>query len=579
MAGQQELETDKGTSLLESRLRQIRSQPKLQNQQQTNLVLNAVEDTLRSQGSPFTPTAYFAALLSVLSQYTSSGKGTQNTDLPAAVVYLLDLVAPNVPTPLLRTKFVSILSVLAPALSTEDAEASFIKSSIGCLASLLSVQDSQAWALPQSQVSPRQATAILLSLSLDSRPKVRRRAQDSLSTVLANGPPSPSIDHPAADMCAETALRSFASLASGAEHSKDKHRLSESHDPPLIHSLQLIKTIASASGGWPRRSLDSLCEVLFTVARSKSEFLTMTAFDVFEVVFKGITIDATSSKLPRLLEAVKELRPSGNDSQLLPPWIAIISRGYDVSSQIDSAETFQHIPSAFKDMSKYISSTSYNIRVSASECLISFFVNCVPNSAIIRPSVSEERILEELSAIVLSLLDLKYQLAWMEVFNVINAALDSFKWRSETLISKAIATIGDIRSSDTFQHKEHADKVIAKAIHSMGPESTLKVLPLNLAMPASGHQGRAWLLPLIRDSVSNTKLMHFRTELLPLSESLFQKAIESGNKPKTVEIKIFETLVQQIWDCLPGYCNRPFDVTEVCTKCYSFDRLESTRCR
>jgi ribosomal RNA-processing protein 12 len=55
--------------------------------------------------------------------------------------------------------------------------------------------------------------------------------------------------------------------------------------------------------------------------------------------------------------------------------------------------------------------------------------------------------------------------------------------------------------------------------------------------------------------------MHFRTEFVPLSEALFQKVIDHGNAEKTMEIKIFETLVQQIWALLPGYCSLPLDLT------------------
>ena len=83
-------------------------------------------------------------------------------------------------------------------------------------------QDSQAWALPQSQSSPRGAVGGLLALAVDHRPKVRRRAQDALSNILKHPPPSPSLDHPVADMCAETALRSLETAAEEASSKKKK---------------------------------------------------------------------------------------------------------------------------------------------------------------------------------------------------------------------------------------------------------------------------------------------------------------------------------------------------------------------
>lgn len=550
---------------LNERLEQIRSsRTKLQNQQQTAVVLSAVEDTLRDQKSEFTPTAYFAALLSLLNQYVSSTAGIVNKEVASAVVYLLDLVTPHVPAPLLRSKFVPILTSLAPALTHGDADAPFLRSSIGCLVSLLIVQDMPAWSLPQSQIGPRRAVAGLLQLAVDHRPKVRKRAQEGLTVVLQNGPPSPSVDHPAADMCAETALRSFGDMATAAAQPKKQRQTGDSHEPALIHTMQLVKTVATASRGWPSKSLDSLCEVLFTVAKSKSEFLTMSAFDVFEAIFEGMAKDSSFSKLPRLMEAVTELQPSANDTQLLPPWIAIISRGYDVSAQMSPEETFQKLPEAFKMISKFLSSSSYNIRVSAAECLVSFSVNCIPAIVLLEPSIFDEKTFEKLSATVTNLLSVKYQSAWMEVFTVLGAMLEALRWRSVPLLNKAVVAVGELRSNETFSGKQQADEVLSKAIRFMGPASVLDILPLNLSKPAPGKPGRAWMLPLIRDSVRNTKLAHFKSEFVPLSEMLFQKVLDQAGKAKSMETKIFETLVQQIWASLPGYCDSCVDITEVC---------------
>ena len=63
----------------------------------------------------------------------------------------------------------------------------------------------------------------------------------------------------------------------------------------------------------------------------------------------------------------------------------------------------------------------------------------------------------------------------------------------------------------------------------------------------------------MRDSVSNTHLAHFRSELVPLSETMFQRVLNHGNAEKTMNIKVFETIVAQVWACLPGYCELPLD--------------------
>ncbi|KAH9827637.1 ribosomal RNA-processing protein 12-like [Teratosphaeria destructans] len=553
-------------SSLQERLDKIRSSPKLQNQQQTAVVLNAIEDTLRQQKSEPTPTAYFAALLSLLGQYISLEKGLVNKEVAYAVVYLLDLVTNHVPAPLLRSKFPQILGSLAPALTHPEAEAPLLRASIGCLESLLVAQDSQAWALPQSSSSPRGAVGGLLALAMDHRPKVRKRAQEALDQVLRHPPPSPSLDHPAADMCAETALRSLQVAAdeTAAQKKNKKHKREEQsqHDPNLMHALQLVKSIATAENGWPSKKIDALCELLLNISRGSNGFLTMAAFEVFEIIFAGLADEVSSAKLPKLLDAIKELQPSQNDSQLLPPWIAVLSRGYEVAAQIEPEETFHKLPELVKSVSSFLTASSHNIRISASECLISLLNTCIPDQVILEPSIMDDKALEKVAKTLQDLLSVKYQAAWMEVFNVMTAAFEVLKWQSHPLLDGIVHSIGDLRGNDSFAGKKEADAVLSAAIRAMGPDNVLAVLPLNLSKPKAGQAGRAWLLPILRDSVSNTRLAHFRSELVPLSEAMFQRVLNHGTAEKTMEIKIFETVVSQIWACLPGYCELPLDLRE-----------------
>ncbi|KAK4953294.1 pre-rRNA processing protein [Elasticomyces elasticus] len=550
---------------LPERLDKIRSSPKLQSAKQTAVVLNAIEETLRAQKSEQTPTAYFAALLSLLGQYISTEKGIANTEAAYAVVYLLDLVTSHVPTPLLKSKFPQILAALAPALTHPDAEAPLLRASIGCLESLLVAQDGQAWSLPQSASSPRGAMGGLLVLSTDPRPKVRKRAQEALENVLRHPPPSPSLDHPAADMCAESALRSLQAAAEEATSKKRKHKQKEQqdgHDPNVMHALQLVKVIASAANGWPSKKIDALCALLLNISRGSNEYLTMAAFEVFEIIFAGLADQVSSAKLPRLLDAIKELQPSQNDSQLLPPWIAVLSRGYDVSAQIEPQETFEKLPELFEMIAVFLASSSHNIRVSASESLISLLNTCIPLSVLLEPSIMDDKVLERLASILRDLLSVKFQTAWMEVFNVMTAAFDVLRWSSHPLLDGVVQIVGDLRSNESFAGKKEADAVISAALRAMGPDNVLTILPLNLVKPRAGQPGRAWLLPLMRDAISNTNLAHFRSEMVPLSETMFQRVLNHGDKEKTMDIKVFETVVAQIWACFPGYCELPRDLRD-----------------
>ena len=527
------------------------------------MVLTAVEDTLKEQNCDPTPTGYFAALLALLNQ-SLSPNGIVNKELTISVVYLLDLIAPHVPPGLLRSKFSQILSVLTPTLAHLDVEAPLLRSSIGCIESLLITQDAAAWSLPQDQVGPRRAIGGLLKLTTDHRPKVRKRAQDAIVCVLENPLPSPAVDHPAAEICAETALRSLEEIAAVKVNQRKKskgHQQDNQHTPGLMHSLQLIKAIAGASGGgWPSKKIEPLCEVLLNISRSSNDYLNIAAFDIFEIMFARMAEGSSSAKLLRLLEAVSELRPSQNDSQLLPSWITVISRGYQVVAQIEPTETFQKVPKLFDLMSEFLVSSSHSIRVSASECMVSFLVNCVPNDVILEPSKHDEKTLEKLTQFASSLLSVRYQGAWMEVFAVLSALFESLRWRSKSITNEIVTAVGELRGNDSFNGKKEADVVLGKAIEAMGPESVLSLLPVNLSHAKAGQPGRAWLLPILRDYVRHTNLSHFRSEFVPLSETIYQRVLDHQDAEKTMQTKIFQTLVQQTWALLPGYCCLPTDL-------------------
>ena len=148
-----------------------------------------------------------------------------------------------------------------------------MKSSIGCLESLLIAQDATAWALPQTQVGPRRVIAGLLNLAQDPRPKVRRRAQDAIAHVLENPPPSPALDHPAADMCAETALANLGNVTVAASSKRKRGKAGGEDDqntPDLMHALQLIKTGAVASRRGPRKKIEVDGKVLMDICRSSA---------------------------------------------------------------------------------------------------------------------------------------------------------------------------------------------------------------------------------------------------------------------------------------------------------------------
>lgn len=75
--------------------------------------------------------------------------------------------------------------------------------------------------------------------------------------------------------------------------------------------------------------------------------------------------------------------------------------------------------------------------------------------------------------------------------------------------------------------------------------------------------GRAFLLPLLATHTTNTRLTHFTTVFVPLSEQLFDMKVKADEAEKVNESKVWEVLIAQIWACFKGYCDLAVDLREV----------------
>ena len=98
------------------------------------------------------------------------------------------------------------------ALTENTESAPIVRSCLGCLECLMQAQPNNNWSTPGKAMSLflkeiMQAFATILSLSMDQRPKVRKRAQDAIRSIL-NAPPPPSLNHPGKE-CFLNLLKSF----------------------------------------------------------------------------------------------------------------------------------------------------------------------------------------------------------------------------------------------------------------------------------------------------------------------------------------------------------------------------------
>ena len=204
-------------------------------------LLQALESTFEQQGTEKSPTAYFAALLTTLGStlQTSQTSGTLSFgegDVLPAELYLLALVLPFVPHPVIRSNISTISSLTAPLFPSLVPHAPALRSQ-------LAIYNSVYVALERSQLESaqglRQSFASILHLTLDPRPKVRKKAAEVIRDVLAAAPP-PSVRHPYAPQVSDFIL---STLTNDVSPVKGKKKGATDGTETGIHILALLGPI------------------------------------------------------------------------------------------------------------------------------------------------------------------------------------------------------------------------------------------------------------------------------------------------------------------------------------------------
>jgi ribosomal RNA-processing protein 12 len=247
----------------------------------------------------------------------------------------------------------------------------------------------------------------------------------------------------------------------------------------------------------------------------------------------------------------------------------------------------------------YLASPALPVRVAAASTLNALMRYCVTNEEIIYAAahVNAEKqdprshpLLPISESLLSALKNIKYQAGAMpHLLSVVAAFISRLRFRingnngnlvpaASILTHDHVKTAGQLRGVDNFEFREGAELVLGTATEVCGPEWVLSLLPLNLddtQKQTASEPGRAWLLPIFKSKITNTRLSHFTTYFVPLSEAMFGKlkqaeakaesaSTEADKKRLGIQAKVFEALVQQIWALFSGYCDLPVDLPQVC---------------
>lgn len=494
----------------------------LENQKMALNLLDATEGTLREQGLALEPSNYFLALWPLLDDEDREDQArmtkTAASDFNVAVAYLLGFVFPHLPGPFIAEHYSTIYSKVGPALQRFLTVSPFVRALLAIIGALLGAFSQEQW---QDRPSLDELLLLVLHLLIDPRPKVRKLAQDTIERLFSTE------NALTRERILEFTCRAILEGATRRDSSDALHTVS-------FIGRSLARRFQAADVELflgPLQHCATLGNTHLTVATLK---LLATLCDV--LIDKGISL---GEKVSRTLGELvfSKLKPEVTLNEVVPPWLGLATKAMRVSPGAE-CNRFSIIISFF---------------LSPEDAILQATEEALRNSYGI---IHDGHLAQEVFQLLKKALTIKTGVSY-----VINSIADCCR---EIQISAAEAFSREILLALDDLHRANnklaspVEKAISAFLMRFGPETVIEVLPLNLS--ASTANPRAWMLPLLRDSVSHARLAYFSEFLLPMSEQFLSRAAAHHRASgQETDAKACELLSQQIWATLPAFMTFPTD--------------------
>ena len=494
-----------------------------------------------------------------------------HVQLQSSLFYLMSLTLPYVDDSVAQYKFEPISVRIFAFLENETSSAAqsqqqqqraspgLMKCVLSSMENTLCVQDSESWSAPMQvgervpEATVRIVARYIFRLATDNAPKIRKRANQTVSKLFSHIPASPSILHPLSFPLAQACVVSIRELEAAAKNGiKDNRRL---------RILQLIRLMVRA-GQWPDEQIKPLIEALLPNTHERNDtYVRVEALDIYRSIFERVLEKRGAEDLHEMLSKLLESMPETSNEQIVPSWLAVISGGYASIAERDNGVAGKAMLSIYTKVIPLFETDSVVIREAAAGSLLEL------NQEILSLDSVEMSDIEQIAKLVKNAFTVRYRISFPEICKIQASLIDRLPMLHESLFKDVVDLLMNIRSGDAFEGSANVDLVIGGSIRIMGPRKFLARYPLNLESHDKAHPGRAWLLPLLRQNIQSTELSHFVEEFVPLCSRLYELIEKQDVNEKTAanRIKVYETLIHQVWDLFQGYCVLPIDLPKVWT--------------
>ena len=450
---------------------------------------------------------------------------------------------------------------------------------MSCLSVLLRAQNAEAW-IDTSGIGPiHRVFDSILSFCLDSKPRVRKSAHQTVISILKGSTMMKTSTMEAeeekenkTEMDVEETKPTFHPASINASKyctsQIEKYAVSSSSSDgasrAVLHVLSLLKEIISV---FPKSHVKICCETVLKVMSSGDSYTVSSGMQVLYGLFNS---RPDLSSLPielnaKLINLLYNYQPSINDAQPIVAWLTVQQEALINLSQHDHQLCIKHLPKFVLSATRCWTSDKSSVITAATTAIKAICLECI--KPYIQIQIEDSEMLVELKKVFNHLEEgLKYQYhsAWAQVLHILATYIDvTGHTKCNTFMGNCLRQFCDLRASINFRFTNELDYVVGKCIRKMGPEVVLNYIPLNITGKEKNFDfPRSWMLPIMRENIQNARLGFFISHFLPMQNACKARALQAQNDKEVAIYKTYEILFYQIWALLPGFCNNPSDLKE-----------------
>ncbi|MBA0731894.1 hypothetical protein Gogos_016015 [Gossypium gossypioides] len=521
--------------------------------------VGAMTQELKEQNLPLSPIAYFGATCSSLDRLGSEPDSPPHVVQSLATV--LSLLLPRIPVAVLKKKGDFVSRMVVTVLRLNSVTEVTLTSGLKCLAQLLIAGDKVNW----SDLS--QNYGVLIGYFTDSRSKVRRQSHLCIRDVLQSLRGTPVLA-PASEAISNLFER-FLLLAGGSNANSSEG---------VKGAQEVLYVLDALKDSLPLMSMKYMTTILKyykTLLELRQPLVTRRVTDSLNVVCTYPNVEVSAEAL---LDLLSFLAVSVSASETSPVSLTfnarLLSSGMMKVQSLNRQLCVIKLPIVFSALKDILGSEHEEAIFSATEAFKTLIDGCIDEGLIkqgvdqIIHAQSDDRksgptIIEKVCAIIESLLDYHYSVAWDMAFQVVSTMFDKLGYYSSYFMKGTIKNLADMQSlpDEDFPYRKQLHECVGSALGAMGPETFLGILPLNF-QANDLSEVNVWLFPILKQHIVGARLGFFCETLLGLVEEMKQRSRRLGLEGKVFSSRSADALVYSVWSLLPSFCNYPLDTAK-----------------